>query len=251
MLASTSAATATCWQTCGLQQQQQDTQSGGMVAHTTRGTTTATAGRRGSLRARGVAGRASMGTFSRAGTGALVGVFLFHVLCVMSVAGVDENSCLHVWLALPPSLLTPLHAFPPFLAPPSCPSLPPYPPSCSGLLVRHARRVLGVAAEVLNQPGRPRVMRACKEVRQALTAFVKGGLNEAFVLRGRGCLLCWLRLEQGSLSLWLRPHVFHQPLFCDLASSRPLTLFGSSFVLLSRSSLFSYTICTQYIMYVC
>jgi hypothetical protein len=36
---------------------------------------------------------------------------------------------------------------------------------CSGLLVRHARRVLGVAAEVLNKPGRPRVMKACKEVR--------------------------------------------------------------------------------------
>jgi hypothetical protein len=30
--------------------------------------------------------------------------------------------------------------------------------------VRHARRVLGVAAEVLNKPGRPRVMKACKEV---------------------------------------------------------------------------------------
>jgi beta-amylase len=34
----------------------------------------------------------------------------------------------------------------------------------SGLLVRHARRVLGVAAEVLNKPGRPRVMKACKEM---------------------------------------------------------------------------------------
>jgi hypothetical protein len=34
----------------------------------------------------------------------------------------------------------------------------------SGLLVRHARRVLGVAADVLNKPGRPRIMKACKEV---------------------------------------------------------------------------------------
>lgn len=34
----------------------------------------------------------------------------------------------------------------------------------SGLLVRHARRVLGAAAEVLNKPERPRMLRAVKEV---------------------------------------------------------------------------------------
>lgn len=34
----------------------------------------------------------------------------------------------------------------------------------SGLLVRHARRILGVAAEVLNKPGRPRMLKAVKEV---------------------------------------------------------------------------------------
>jgi hypothetical protein len=54
--------------------------------------------------------------------------------------------------------------------------------SCSGLLVRHARRVLGVAAEVLNKPGRPRIMKACKEV---------GGSNliDSFCSFGcQGCL---------------------------------------------------------------
>jgi hypothetical protein len=34
----------------------------------------------------------------------------------------------------------------------------------SGLLLRHARRVLGAAAEVLNKPGRPRVLKAVREV---------------------------------------------------------------------------------------
>lgn len=38
----------------------------------------------------------------------------------------------------------------------------------SGLLVRHARRILGVAAEVLNTPGRPRMLKAVKEVRALL-----------------------------------------------------------------------------------
>jgi hypothetical protein len=36
---------------------------------------------------------------------------------------------------------------------------------CSGLLVRHARRVLGAAADVLNKPGRPRMLKAVREVR--------------------------------------------------------------------------------------
>jgi Glycosyl hydrolase family 14 len=35
----------------------------------------------------------------------------------------------------------------------------------SGLLVKHARRVLGAAASVLHAPGRPRVLRAVSEVR--------------------------------------------------------------------------------------
>jgi hypothetical protein len=35
---------------------------------------------------------------------------------------------------------------------------------CSGLLVRHARRVLGAAADVLNKPGRPRMLKAVREV---------------------------------------------------------------------------------------
>jgi hypothetical protein len=37
---------------------------------------------------------------------------------------------------------------------------------CSGLLVRHARRVLGAAADVLNKPGRPRMLKAVREVGQ-------------------------------------------------------------------------------------
>lgn len=69
--ASTSALTSTCSQTCAQRQQQLGIPSGATGVRMTRVTTTAGPGRLGSSRARAVAGRASMGTSSRAGTGVL------------------------------------------------------------------------------------------------------------------------------------------------------------------------------------
>lgn len=76
---------------------------------------------------------------------------------------------------------------------------------CSGLLVRHARRVLGVAAEVLNQPGRPRVMKACKEV--CTFAFIWGELGCRRGCRcsqARQCYFLWqIALMSFVVLLWI------------------------------------------------
>jgi hypothetical protein len=68
----------------------------------------------------------------------------------------------------------------------------------SGLLVKHARRVLGAAASVLHAPGRPRVLRAVSEVRctnehNACVCCYQGAAEE------KGCVcacvyVCWFKL---------------------------------------------------------
>ena len=50
----------------------------------------------------------------------------------------------------------------------------------SGLLVKHANRVLGAAAEVLNKPGRPRLIKSFTEVRER-----GGGLGVGALWKGR------------------------------------------------------------------
>jgi hypothetical protein len=156
-----------------------------------------TRGRRASSRARGAAGSLSTATFSRAGTGVCTRVRVCVCVCVRTCVCVcvrarvcavcvcaqcrhrarhacDERRPAHA--ATPGQLLPwPLLLPPPraHCIVPLCSLLAPtthhtrtrtHTHARSGLLVQHARRVLGAAAAVLNAPGRPRVLKAVKQV---------------------------------------------------------------------------------------
>lgn len=149
VLASISALTSTCLQTCAQRQQQQGTRNGATGAHMMQGTTTAGLGRRGSSRARVDAGRAIMGTSFRAGTGTCLAsavgggretagwtraaVACLHQQAQPRMATCSSCNSFDIMSGCAPSVLsqTLLHGV---LRCAVC---------CSGLLVRHARRVLG------------------------------------------------------------------------------------------------------------
>lgn len=72
----------------------------------------------------------------------------------------------------------------------------------SGLLVRHARRILGVAAEVLNKPGRPRMIKAVQEVSLHAVEVVLDSMSRILL----SCLCCTADLHtlQGAVGAGLK-----------------------------------------------